>query len=60
MASELLYPVLPLLLTSVLGAPVAAVGVIEGAAEGVAIGLRAISGWLSDKEGGKRRPWISA
>ena len=59
MASELLYPVLPLLLTSVLGAPVAAVGVIEGAAEGVAIGLRAISGWLSDKEGGKRRPWIS-
>jgi len=60
MASELLYPVLPLLLTSVLGAPVAAVGVIEGAAEGVAIGLRAISGWLSDKKGGKRRPWISA
>lgn len=60
MASELLYPVLPLLLTSVLGAPVAAVGVIEGAAEGVSIGLRAISGWLSDKEGGKRRPWISA
>ena len=60
MASELLYPVLPLLLTSVLGAPVAALGIIEGAAEGVAIGLRAISGWLSDKEGGRRRPWISA
>lgn len=60
MASELLYPVLPLLLTSVLGAPVAALGIIEGGAEGVAIGLRAISGWLSDKEGGRRRPWISA
>ena len=60
MASELLYPVLPLLLTSVLGAPVAALGIIEGAAEGVAIGLRAMSGWLSDKEGGRRRRWISA
>ena len=60
MASELLYPVLPLLLTGVLGAPVAVVGIVEGAAEGVAIGLRAVSGWLSDREGGRRRPWISA
>lgn len=59
LASELLYPVLPLLLTGVLGAPVATLGIIEGAAEGVAIGLRAISGWLSDKEGGRRSRWIS-
>ncbi len=35
LASELLYPVLPLLLTGVLGAPVATLGIIEGAAEGV-------------------------
>ena len=35
-ASELLYPILPIFLTTVLGAPVAAVGVVEGAADGVA------------------------
>ena len=33
-ASELLYPLLPIYLTSVLGAPVAVVGAVEGAAEG--------------------------
>jgi len=29
-ASELLYPVLPIFLTTTLGAPVAVVGIIEG------------------------------
>ncbi|MGH1553476.1 hypothetical protein ACRAWF_20435 [Streptomyces sp. L7] len=33
-ASELLYPILPIFLTVVLGAPPAVVGAIEGAAEG--------------------------
>ena len=59
LASELLYPILPLFLTVTLGAPVAVLGLIEGIAEGVAVGLRGVSGWLSDRIGG-RRPWIVA
>jgi hypothetical protein len=35
-ASELLYPLLPIYLTAVLGAPPAVVGAVEGAAEGAA------------------------
>lgn len=58
-ASELAYPVVPLFLTVTLGAPVAAVGLIEGLAEGVAVGLRGLSGWLSDRFGERRLPWIA-
>jgi MFS family permease len=57
-ASELAYPVVPLFLTVTLGAPVAAVGLIEGLAEGIAVGLRGLSGWLSDRWGERRLPWI--
>lgn len=60
LASELLYPVVPLFLTVTLGAPVAVLGVIEGIAEGVSVGLRGTAGWLSDRLGGRRRPWILA
>ncbi|TML21467.1 MAG: MFS transporter [Actinobacteria bacterium] len=60
LASELAYPIVPLFLTSVLGAPVAVLGVIEGIAEGVAVGLGALSGWISDRAGGRRVPWITA
>ena len=59
-ASELMYPVLPLFLTITLGAPVAVLGLIEGIAEGVAVGLRGVAGWLSDRAGERRRPWIVA
>jgi MFS family permease len=59
LASELAYPVVPLFLTSVLGAPIAAVGLIEGVAEGAAVGLGAASGWISDRAGGRRVPWIA-
>ncbi|MBA2360057.1 MAG: MFS transporter [Actinobacteria bacterium] len=59
-ASELIYPVLPLFLTITLGAPVAILGLIEGIAEGVAVGLRGVAGWLSDRAGERRRPWIIA
>ncbi|GAC1410132.1 MAG: MFS transporter [Actinomycetota bacterium] len=48
-ASEMLYPVLPLFLTGVLGAPVAVVGVIEGIAEGTASAMRLVSGKLADR-----------
>src|SRR5437867_10613978 len=59
LASELAYPVVPLFLTVTLGAPVAVLGLIEGLAEGVAVGLRAVAGRLSDQRGGRRRPWIT-
>ncbi|OIQ79278.1 tetracycline resistance protein, class B [mine drainage metagenome] len=55
-ASELLYPLIPILLTSVLGAPVAVVGAIEGAAEGAASLTKLLSGKLSDRI--RRRPLI--
>jgi MFS family permease len=48
-ASEMVYPIIPLFLTSFLGASAAIVGVIEGIAEGTASILKVISGWLSDK-----------
>ena len=35
-ASEMLYPIMPVFLNSVLGAPAAIIGAIEGAAEGAA------------------------
>jgi len=48
-ASEMIYPLVPIFLTSVLGAPVAIVGLIEGMAESTASVLTVVSGWLSDK-----------
>ncbi len=59
-ASEMLYPVLPLFLTTVLHAPVVALGVVEGVAEAVAVLFRGVVGPLSDRRGGRRGPWISA
>lgn len=48
-ASELLYPLMPILLTTVLGAPAAVVGAVEGIAEGVAAGTKVVAGRLSDR-----------
>ena len=58
-ASEMIYPIVPIFLTSVLGAPVAIVGLIEGIAESTASILKVISGWLSDKWQ-KRKPFVVA
>ncbi|MFJ5307536.1 MFS transporter [Streptomyces sp. NPDC088350] len=55
-ASELLYPILPIFLTVVLGAPPAAVGAIEGAAEGAASITKVAAGRLADRF--DRRPLI--
>jgi MFS family permease len=60
LASEMLYPIVPLFLTITLGAPVAVLGLIEGIAEGVAVGLRGVAGRLSDLGAARRRPWIAA
>ncbi|MFA6001281.1 MAG: MFS transporter [Thermoleophilia bacterium] len=55
LSSEIIYPLVPLFLTSVLGAPFAVVGLIEGIAESTASILKVYSGWLSDRMR-RRRP----
>jgi MFS family permease len=49
MASEMVYPLLPLFLTQVIGARAMSLGVIEGAAEAANSGLKILSGWLADR-----------
>jgi len=56
-SSEMLYPVVPIFLTTVLGAPMAALGLIEGLAESAANLLKIFSGWWSDRAG-RRRPFV--
>lgn len=51
MASEMLYPITPIFLSSVLGASMAVVGLIEGFAEVTAGFLKGYFGILSDKLG---------
>ena len=53
-ASELLYPLLPILLTGVIGAAPLALGLIEGCAEAAAGFTKLISGKSSDRFGRKR------
>ncbi len=48
-ASEMLYPLIPIFITTTLGAPVAVLGVIEGIAEGTASSLKVVSGWYADR-----------
>jgi MFS family permease len=57
-ASEMLYPVLPFLVTGVLGAPPAVLGAIEGLADGTASAMKAVSGRLADLR--HRRPLVAA
>ncbi|APE18473.1 MFS transporter [Mycobacterium sp. WY10] len=56
-ASELLYPLLPIYLTAVLGAPASVVGAIEGAAEGAASLTKLAVGPLGDRFA--KRPLIA-
>ena len=53
-ASESIYPLIPFFLTSVLGAGVLSLGVIEGAAEAVNSLLKILSGRQADKSRAKR------
>lgn len=48
-SSEMVYPLIPLYLTSVFGATPALVGMIEGIAESIASLLKVFSGYISDK-----------
>jgi len=58
-SSEMVYPVNPVFITQVLGAPPWAVGIIEGIAESEASLLKLYSGWLSDRKG-YRKPFALA
>jgi MFS family permease len=54
-STEMGYPLIPLYLTSVLGASPAVVGIIEGLAESTAALLRVFAGYFSDRLG-RRKP----
>ena len=58
-ATEMIYPLLPIYLSQVLGAGAASLGVIEGVAEGINSLLKVVSGWWSDRHG-RRRPLVIA
>lgn len=49
MSSEMIYPLVPLFLSSVLGVNKALIGTIEGIAESTASLLKIFSGWFSDR-----------
>jgi MFS family permease len=48
-ASEMLYPILPLFLTQTLGASAGIVGLIDGVAQALQYVVQGLSGWLSDR-----------
>ncbi|MBI5468603.1 MAG: MFS transporter [Deltaproteobacteria bacterium] len=53
-SSEMIYPLLPLFLTGVLGTTKTTVGIIEGIAEATASILKVFSGWIADRFGKKK------
>lgn len=57
LSSQMVFPLIPLFMTSVLAAPAFAVGIVEGAAESIAALLKVFGGYWSDKMK-KRKPFI--
>jgi len=49
MSSEMVYPLLPIFLSNVLGVSAEALGLIEGIAEATASVLKTFSGYISDR-----------
>src|SRR5436190_1632081 len=56
-ATEMIYPLLPVYLSRVLGASAVSLGIIEGVAEGVNSLLKVVSGYWSDRVR-RRRPIV--
>jgi MFS family permease len=56
-SSQMIYPLLPIFLSSVLGVGIAFIGLLEGIAEASASILKVFSGWYSDKLK-KRKPIV--
>lgn len=59
MSSEMIYPLLPAFLLTVLGAGAVALGVVEGVAEATAAIVKVVSGRRSDRSG-RRKPLVVA
>ncbi len=57
LSSEMIYPLLPVFLSGVLGAGALSIGLIEGLAETTSSVLKIISGRGSDRSG-RRKPWL--
>jgi MFS family permease len=53
-SSEMIYPLVPLFLASVLGVNKSVIGLIEGVAESTASILKVFSGWFSDRIGNRK------
>src|SRR5262245_31516266 len=53
-SSEVIYPLLPIFLSSTLGASARAIGVIEGAAESISSLLKLFAGYWSDRLGQRK------
>lgn len=53
-SSEMIYPLLPVFLSTVLGVNKAFIGLIEGVAESTASLLKVFSGWISDRIGKRK------
>lgn len=59
MSSEMIYPLLPLFISTTLGASASFIGAIEGAAESTAALVKLGSGWWSDRMR-RRKPLVVA
>jgi len=57
-SSEMIYPLVPLFLSNILGVNKSVIGLIEGIAESTASLLKVFSGWFSDRIG--NRKWLMA
>jgi len=57
LGSQMIFPLIPLFVTSTLAAPAYIVGLIEGSAEAMTSLLKVFSGYISDKTH-KRKPFI--
>jgi MFS family permease len=53
-SSDMIYPILPLFLSQVLGSSMLFIGLVEGVAESTASILKIFSGWLSDRWGKRK------
>src|SRR3989344_3965097 len=57
-SSEMVQSVMPVFLTTTLGAPAFFVGLIEGVADALSSIFKLISGWISDKIGKRKKPAV--
>jgi MFS family permease len=57
-SSEMIYPLVPIFLASVLGVNKSVIGLVEGVAESTASILKVFSGWFSDRIGHRKNMMI--